>query len=180
MNKNVMNGKKKTSSKILIVEDEMIVAKDMQETLKARGYTVTAIVNSGRDAIEMVKKEKPDLVLMDIVLKGKIDGIDTAGRIRTKFDIPIIFITAFTNSNLLEKAKAAEPYAFITKPFEGSELFTNIEIAICKHKITQELTESEQRLKILFEFAPDAYYLNDLKGSFVDGNKAAEELTGYT
>lgn len=180
MNKNVLNSKKKTPAKILIVEDEMIVAKDMQETLKSRGYAVTAIVNSGRDAIKEVKKEKPDLILMDIILKGKMDGIDTAMRIHDDFDIPVIFITAFANNSMLQRAKTVRPYAYITKPFESSELYINIEIALYKHKIQEELRYSEEKLKILFEFAPDAYYLNDLKGSFVDGNKAAEELTGYT
>ncbi|MCK4817468.1 diguanylate cyclase, partial [bacterium] len=122
----------------------------------------------------------PDLILMDIILKGKMDGIDTAMRIHDDFDIPVIFITAFANNSMLQRAKTVRPYAYITKPFESSELYINIEIALYKHKIQEELRHSEEKLKMLFEFAPDAYYLNDLKGSFVDGNKAAEELTGYT
>lgn len=168
------------AAKILIVEDEMIVAKDLETMLKNRGYTVTAVVNNGEAAIEQTKKTNPDLVLMDIMLKGKMDGIEAAGQIRNRFSKPVMFITAYANEEILQRAKTTKPYAYITKPFEETELCTNIEIALFKHKMDEELKNSEERLRILFEFAPDAYYLNDLKGNFVDGNKVAEELTGYT
>ncbi len=180
MNKNLLHDKEKTPAKILIVEDEMIVAKDMQETLKARGYIVTAIVNSGRDAIKMVKKERPDLVLMDIMLKGKMDGIDTAGRIRTKFAIPIIFITAFTNDDILQRAMNAEPYAYIVKPLDSSELYTNIEMALYKHVMDQKLRESEERLKTIFDNVNDGILLADIESKqFHDGNTGICEMLGY-
>jgi len=120
------------------------------------------------------------LILLDIVLKGKMDGIKTAEQIQKIFDIPIIFVTAFTNDTILQRAKKVEPYAYIVKPFEASELYTNIEMTLYKHKMKQALQESEERFKILFEYAPDAYYIHDLNGNLIDGNRAAEEITGYS
>ncbi|HEC78745.1 MAG TPA: PAS domain S-box protein [candidate division WOR-3 bacterium] len=168
------------NEKILIVEDEMIVAKDIENILANRGFVVTAIANTGKKAIESIKKNKPDLILLDIVLKGKMDGIKTAEQIQKIFDIPIIFVTAFTNDTILQRAKKIEPYAYIVKPFEASELYTNIEMTLYKHKMKQALQESEERFKILFEYAPDAYYIHDLNGNLIDGNRAAEEITGYS
>ncbi len=180
MNKNVLNSKKKIPAKILIVEDEMIVAKDMQETLKSKGYAVTAIVNSGRDAIKEAKKEQPDLILMDIVLKGKMDGIETAKRIHKDFDIPIIFITAFSSNKILQRAKAAKPYAYITKPFDNIELYTNIEIALHKHQANKELQETERQFRTIFENATDGILIVNAKTQrFHIGNPKILQMLGY-
>ncbi|OQA01486.1 MAG: putative transcriptional regulatory protein pdtaR [Bacteroidetes bacterium ADurb.Bin408] len=120
--------------KILVVEDENIVAKDIQNSLTKLGYKVSGVVNSGEKAIAEVDESRPDLVLMDIMLKGKIDGIDTAKILRERYDIPVIFLTAYADENTLEKAKISEPYGYIIKPFKEKELQTTIEMAVYKHE----------------------------------------------
>jgi len=121
-------------SKILIVEDENIVAKDIQNTLISLGYAVQAIVSSGEKAIKEVEQARPELVLMDIMLKGKMSGIEAANYIREHFDIPVVFLTAYTDDGTVGKAKISEPYGYIIKPFKEKELQTTIEMAIYKHE----------------------------------------------
>ncbi|NVO01484.1 MAG: response regulator [Bacteroidetes bacterium] len=120
--------------KILIVEDESIVAKDIQNSLKKLGYIVPTIVSSGEKAIEEVEQTRPDLILMDIMLKGEMTGIEAANVIRERFDVPVIFLTAYADDNTLNKAKISEPYGYIIKPFKEKELQTTIEMAIYKHE----------------------------------------------
>lgn len=118
---------------ILIVEDESIIALDIKDQLESLGYTVQAIVSSGEEALEEVKKIKPDLVLMDIVLKGDIDGVETAQKIRDSFDIPIIYLTAHSDEHTLKRAKITEPFGYIIKPSVNKELHGAIEKALNKH-----------------------------------------------
>ncbi|HAJ99266.1 MAG TPA: DNA-binding response regulator [Bacteroidales bacterium] len=119
--------------KILVVEDESIVAKDIQGSLKKLGYNVPVTVNSGEKALEEIESDRPDLVLMDIMLKGHINGIETANIIKERFGIPVIFLTAYADDSTLGKAKISEPYGYIIKPFKEKELQTTIEIALYKH-----------------------------------------------
>ena len=120
--------------KILVVEDESIVAKDIQNSLKKLGYIVPTVVASGEKAIEEVEQTRPDLILMDIMLKGDMSGIEVANIIRERFDIPVIFLTAYADDNTLAKAKLAEPYGYIIKPFKEKELQTTIEMGVYKHE----------------------------------------------
>jgi DNA-binding LytR/AlgR family response regulator len=120
--------------KILIVEDEKIVAKDIQNSLEKFGYNVQNIVNSGQKAIDEIEKNHSNLVLMDIKIRGGMDGIETANIIRKKFDIPVVFLTAYADDGTLEKAKITEPYGYIVKPFKEKELQTTIEMAVFKHE----------------------------------------------
>ena len=117
---------------ILVVEDESIVAKDIQNSLKNLGYSVTTVVPSGEKAIKEIEEKKPDLVLMDIMLKGEMNGIEAANIIRERFDIPVVFLTAYADDSTLSKAKIAEPYGYIIKPFKEKELQTTIEVALYK------------------------------------------------
>ncbi len=119
---------------ILIVEDENIVAKDIQNTLKNLGYMPIDIAHTGKKAIEIVEEKKPDLVLMDIKLKGKMSGIEAANNIRSRFSIPVIFLTAYADDDTLEKAKITEPYGYITKPFKEKDIQTAVQMAIYKHQ----------------------------------------------
>ena len=123
-------------AKILIVEDEGIIANDLKVSLVALGYDVVSAASSGRSAINLAKKFSPELVIMDIELKGDMDGIDAASFINSKYDIPIIFLTAHSEENILEKAKNANPFAYILKPFDEKGLRSTIEVAL--HKIRQE------------------------------------------
>lgn len=120
-------------SKILIVEDESIVAKDIQNSLKKLGYLVPTIVSSGEKAIEEIEENRPELILMDIMLKGQMTGIESANIIRDRFQIPVIFLTAYADDNTISQAKIAEPYGYIIKPFKEKELQTTIEMALYKH-----------------------------------------------
>jgi FOG: CheY-like receiver len=115
---------------ILIVEDESIVALDIKDKVERLGYNVLAVVSSGEKAIEEVKKVQPELVLMDIVLKGEIDGIETARQIREHFDIPIIYLTAHSDTQTLTRAKITGPFGYLVKPFVDTELRKAIEAVL--------------------------------------------------
>jgi two-component system, LytTR family, response regulator LytT len=125
------------SINILVVEDESIVAKDIQLCLRKLGYEVVGVCSSGEDAIEVAKEKEPDLVMMDIMLKGEMSGIQAAAVIRENIDIPIIFLTAYTDSATVDKAKETEPYGYIIKPFKEIDIQTAIEIALYKHSREQ-------------------------------------------
>jgi signal transduction histidine kinase len=118
------------NEKIIVVEDERIVAKDIAKRLKNLGYVVLASVSSGEEAIKKVSETLPDVVLMDIQLKGEMDGIEAAEQIRMDFDIPVIYLTAYADENTLQRAKITEPFGYIVKPFDEKDLHTAIEIAL--------------------------------------------------
>jgi len=124
---------------ILVVEDESIVAKDIQNSLKKLGYSVPSVENSGEDAIDAAGQYRPDLILMDIMLKGEISGIEAAEQIKNRYQIPVIFLTAYADESTLNKAKVTEPYGYIIKPFKAIDLHTSIEMALYKHGKEQEL-----------------------------------------
>ncbi len=124
---------------VLVVEDESIVAKDIQNSLKKLGYTVPSVENSGEDAIEAAGQHRPDLILMDIMLKGEISGIEAAEQIKNRYQIPVIFLTAYADESTLSKAKVTEPYGYIIKPFKEIDLHTSIEMALYKHGKEQEV-----------------------------------------
>ncbi len=115
---------------ILIVEDEAIIAKDLQLTLERLGYRVAGTTASGEVAIEMACRHLPDLVLMDIVLKGQLDGIEAAAQIRESLGIPAIYLTAYADKATMERAKLTEPLGYLLKPFEERELYTVVEAAL--------------------------------------------------
>jgi len=120
-------------TKILIVEDENIVAKDFESILQDLGYKVIGIVSNAIDAITMTALHKPNLVLMDIMIKGKTSGIEAAKEIKSKYDIPVVFLTAYADDKTIDNAKDAFPYGYIIKPFKEKELETTIEMAINKY-----------------------------------------------
>lgn len=119
---------------IFIVEDESIVAKDIQNSLTKLGYTVVGIANNGNDAIERIIDLQPDLVLMDIMIKGDLTGIDVSEKIKEKINVPVIFLTAYADEGTLSKAKITEPYGYILKPFKEIDLHSTIEMAVYKHQ----------------------------------------------
>jgi CheY-like chemotaxis protein len=121
--------------KILVVEDESIIALNIKKKLKSFGYTVPAIVSTGEEAIKMTEITFPDLILMDVMLKGDMDGVQAIEEIRKRFDIPVIYLTAYSDDEVLERAKLTQPYGYIVKPFKANDLRTNIEIALYKHKM---------------------------------------------
>lgn len=124
--------------KILIVEDETVVSADLAQVLNRLGYSVCGQVTTGYDAIRYAQREWPDLVLMDIRLSGEIDGVEAAQHISTNLNIPVVFLTAFDNPELVERAVAAEPYGYVVKPYQTGELRANIELALYKAQVEQE------------------------------------------
>ena len=138
-----------SKAKILIVEDENITAIDINTMLKKLGYPVSAIASTGKEAIQKTSETCPNLVLMDIKLKGDMDGIETAGQIQKRFNIPVVYLSAYADDNTLKRAKITEPFGFILKPFELRELHVGIEIALYKHKMKHSLQESEKKYKTL-------------------------------
>jgi hypothetical protein len=166
-------------AKILIVEDENIVAFNIQNRLERLGYIVTAVSSSGEVALQKVEQTHPDLVLMDIKLKGMIDGIQAAERIRTEFQIPVVYLTAYTDEETLNRAKRTEPYGYILKPFEARDLNTTIEIALYKHQIEQQLRQREQWLATTLKSIGDAVITTDSQGVVTFMNPVAEALTRW-
>lgn len=137
--------------KILIVEDESIVAKDIQYSLEKLGYDVCGSVSNGEKAFDTAQLIQPDLVLMDIMLKGPVNGIETAIRLKEDFGIPVIFLTAYADQATLEKAKVAEPYGYIIKPFKEIDLQTSIEVAVYKHSKESVLRRERDYLYSIVE-----------------------------
>lgn len=142
--------------KIMIVEDEVISARALERNLKNLGYSVSGRVVSGEEAIKKAEQDKPDLVLMDIELKGEMDGIEAAKIIRSHFDICSIYITAYSGEETLERAKIAEPYGYIIKSCETRELHANIEIALYKNKVEKERKREEEERKKLMQELQDS------------------------
>ncbi len=136
---------------ILVVEDESIVSKDIQHSLKKIGYNVVGAAATGDKAIELARSEKPDLVLMDIMLKGAMNGIEAAEVIKNEMSIPVIFLTAYADESTLGKAKISEPYGYILKPFKEIDLQTSIEMAIYKHKKEQDIIKERDFLYSLVD-----------------------------
>lgn len=167
------------SARLLVVEDESIVAKDIQHRLRNLGYEVPAVVAYGEKAIEKAGELQPDLVLMDIFLKGEMDGIQAAEEIKRLYEIPVIFLTAFADPNTLQRAKVTEPFGYILKPFEERELLTAIEMALYKHKMEKKLKESERWLSVTLKSIGDAIITTDMAGKITFMNTVAENLTGW-
>jgi len=137
--------------RIMIVEDEGIVAMDIENTLRGLGYNVVGVESSGENALKKIVELNPDIILMDIMLKGEIDGIETYSRIKEIFDIPVVYLTAFGDSNTLIRAKLTEPYGYILKPFEENELYISIEMALYKFNMQQKIKASEAKYRSIVE-----------------------------
>ncbi|MBI5186516.1 MAG: response regulator [Nitrospinae bacterium] len=150
--------------KILIVEDESVIALQLQKTLENFGYTVCAIADSGEEALIKAEEQEPDLALMDIFLQGGMDGIEAGSRIQTRFDVPVIFLSAFMDDGLLERAKAAKPFGYLVKPFQEKELHTAIELGLYKKKTERELLSAKEKADKARKEAEEA---NQLKDKFV-------------
>lgn len=144
---------------ILVTEDESIVRKDIERSLKKLGYNVVGSADTGEKAIQLALELKPDLCLMDIMLKGEMTGIEAAERIKKEIDIPIIFLTAYADEKTLSKAKITEPHGYILKPFKEIDVHTSIEMAIHKHGKENELKLENDLLKSLAQHKDSADYL---------------------
>lgn len=165
--------------KILIVEDEGIEALDIQHRLISLGYPTPDIAFSGEEAVQKAGEISPDLVLMDIMLPGEIDGITAAELIKACLDIPVIYLTAYADDNTLQRAKITEPNGYIIKPFRERELHITIDMALYKHQIEKKLKESEKWLATTLRSIGDAVITTDQNGLVTFMNPVAEVLTGW-
>ncbi|HVN22615.1 MAG TPA: PAS domain S-box protein [Syntrophorhabdales bacterium] len=165
--------------RILIVEDEGIVARETEYRLKDLGYNVCGIASSGPEAINKAEKGHPDVVLMDIMLKGEMDGIEAAEQIHANLGVPVVYVTAHADETTLQRAKRTEPMGYLLKPFNERELHAAIEIAIYKHRTESMLKDREQLLSTTLKSIGDAVIVTDIKGAVTFMNPAAELLTRW-
>jgi len=166
-----------SDTKILVVEDESIVANDILNMLLTLKYKVTGVVQTASKAIENSRKEKPHLVLMDIMLQGKTTGITAAEIIYTKLNIPIVYLTSYTDETTLDRAKKTEPFGYLLKPFEERELKTSIEIALYKFKMEMKLKNRERFLTTILDGIDEGVIATDKEGAISFINPYAEKLT---
>ena len=167
-----------SKASILIVEDSFIVAYHLKTTLESEGYQVLATQDSGEGALAFMQEATPDLVLMDIMLNGTMDGVETARIIKSEYNIPIIYITALTDRDTIQRAKITEPYGYLTKPFEDREIFTVIEMALYKHNIESRLRQSEAKYFSTVRSISDAVIVLDKNFLITYMNPSAETLVG--
>jgi len=144
-------------TRILLVEDEKIAALDIQRRLEQLGYQVVAHVTSGEEAIRSVAALSPDMVLMDIVLDGEMDGIEAAQAIVSHYATPVIYLTAHTDENTLRRARETGPFGYIVKPPETGALQSTLEMAFYKHRAEKEMRISEERFRLLFQEMLNAF-----------------------
>jgi diguanylate cyclase (GGDEF)-like protein/PAS domain S-box-containing protein len=166
-------------ARILIVEDEIVVAQDIQSTLTQLGYEAPKAVASGKAALDILDSVQPNLVLMDIHLAGKMDGITTAEHIRQRMAIPVIYLTALSDEDTLRRANITQPYGYILKPFEDRELAIAIDIALYRRDVEQKLRQMERWLASTLKSIGDAVLTTDLQGKITFMNQIAEMLTGW-
>ncbi|MDO9528315.1 MAG: response regulator [Syntrophales bacterium] len=162
--------------KVMIVDDEAVVISQLEERLTLMGYDVVGSASSGTEAVEMARHLRPDIVLMDIVMPGRLDGIDASQKIKTELDIPAIFVTAYTDDKFIERAKNVEPFGYIVKPFQEREIKASIEIGLHKKDIERRLRESEERFRTIFEKAQDCIFIKDRSLRYTHVNPAMEQL----
>jgi len=167
------------SARIMVVEDEIVVAMELEKRLSALGYTVTGIVSTGEDAVERAGQVRPDFVLMDIKLAGRMDGIEAAEVIRERHDVPVVFLTAHTDDKTLQRAKLSEPFGYLVKPFSEAELRTTIEVSLHKHQQDKKSRESARWFTTILNVLDGAVIVTDEKGIVKHMNALAETLTGW-
>ena len=153
-----------TAPRILIVEDNAIVAYNLQDKLLEMGYEPCGVLFSGQDAVARLPALEPDLVLMDIRLPGEIDGVEAAAQIRAEYDVPVVYVTGHSDDATLQRAKCTEPFGYLLKPFDEREVMSAIEMALYKHRMERLLRESERRYRILSELTSDYAYAARTEG----------------
>jgi two-component system cell cycle sensor histidine kinase/response regulator CckA len=168
-----------TKARLLVVDDELLIAGLVRKRLIAMGYTVVDTVQTGEEAIASAQLNHPDLVLMDIGLMGEMDGVEAAEKIRSMMDIPVIYLTAYTDSETLGRAKLTEPFGYIIKPFQDNTLKSTIEMALYRHHMEKKLKVSEQWLSTTLSSIGDAVITTDVAASLTFMNPAAELMTGW-
>jgi diguanylate cyclase (GGDEF)-like protein/PAS domain S-box-containing protein len=166
-------------TRILIVEDEGLIARDIEDMVRQAGYGICSVVGTGEEAVEKAESTHPDLILMDIILRGEMDGVEAAEKIREQFSIPVIYLTAHTDENTLQRAKLTEPLGYTLKPVEQKELITVIEMALYKHQMEIKLRERQGWLSTILQSIGEGVIATDRFGNITFMNPVAEKLTGW-
>jgi signal transduction histidine kinase len=171
-----------SKTRILIVEDESVVGFDLKRILMGLNYEVIDVIRSGEEAFVKAFENKPDLILMDIMLNGNMNGIEAAEQIKNSINVPIIYLTAYADSNTLQSAKVTEPFGYILKPFEEKTLLTTIEMALYKFKMETKIKESERRYKLLAEKLKESNEMKDKFFSIISHNLRSpfDSILGFT
>lgn len=157
---------------IFIVEDEAIVANDLKETLQSLGYAVAGTAKSGETAVEKIGELRPGLVLMDIHLAGTMDGIETAAKVHSLYNIPVVYLTAYADNALLDRAKLTEPYGYIIKPYDDRGLQSTIEMALYKFRADERVKENEALIRSILNINPDPVFIIDKDTTILSINTA--------
>lgn len=164
--------------KVLIVEDEFLTGADIRSKLMKMGCRITQVVDSGEAAIDSVHAEKPDLILMDITLSGKMNGIEAAEKIRSMYDIPIIYLTAHTDQSTVSKAKETSPFGYLIKPFDERTLQITVDVTLHRHEMERKLKISEERYRSVAELSDDYIIILDRSHTILFINTAAARFIG--
>jgi PAS domain S-box-containing protein len=173
-------GEDRVNVRVLIAEDEVIVANHIQRMVEALGYKSAGIVTTGEECVQRALELRPDVILMDIMLAGTLDGVRAAEKILSQVDIPILYLTAYTDEATLARAKVTEPFGYITKPFEEQDLRAAIAMALHKHRLERRLRESEQRFRLLFELSPIGIVHYGADFRIQDANRRFGDIVGLS
>ncbi len=168
-----------TRTKILVVEDESIVARDIRNMLLGLGYEVVGVVPSGEEAVDLARETMPNLALVDVMLQGEMTGVEAADQIYSGLNIPVVYLTAYADETTLQRAKKTEPFGYLLKPFEERELKTTVEIALYKFKMEMKLKNRERWLTTILQSVGDGVVATDENGRIQFMNPFAEDLTGW-
>ncbi len=166
-------------AKILVVEDEQILAEDLRDILESFSYQVVDVVGSAEQAVKQARKLKPNLIMMDIMLGGKKDGIQAAQEISKESCVPVVFLTAYADDTTVQRAKLAQPFGYLLKPFKEQEIHTTIQMALYKHQVDMEMRKKKKWLSSVLVSIGDAVLVTDADGKITFMNPAAEAITGW-
>ncbi len=166
-------------TKVLIVEDEGVSALSLKAILTKMGYGITGIAITGLEAISMTRELKPDIILMDIHIKGEMDGIKATEQIGMFTDIPVIYLTAYADNETVQRAIKTKSHSYLVKPYNPRELYSNIEFAIYKYRLKYRIGTHRENLELALTKMSDSGIIFDITGKIVYANSAAEILTGY-
>jgi len=166
-------------TKVLVVEDEVIVARDVLNMLQTLGYQAISVTSNPEETIKTAKRELPHIVLMDIMLEGKLSGVEIADYIYTELDIPIVYLTSYSDETTIQKAKKTEPFGYLLKPFEEQDLKTTIEIALYKFEMDRKLKNREKWLSTILKNIGEGVIATDKNGMVSFINRQGETITGW-
>ncbi len=166
-------------ARIMVVEDEAVISMAIQDRLAKMGHSVCGTAASGDEAVSLANDKHPDLILMDIQLRGNTDGVETARRIRSRAQIPVIYLTAFADDRTVERARVTQPYGYLVKPFSERELYAAIEMALFKHTMEERLRESQRQFATTVRCIADCVIVTDTAMRITLMNPAAQSVTGW-